>query len=274
VSVALTNGLGESVGDTLASAAPLQLSGNVWFVSSLTGTDASGTAGQNKEKPLATLAQAVTNASSGDMICLLTGHTETRTSAIAISKSLRIVGIGTTSGKPSVQLKNNQAAAALLTLSGSVSVEFRNIYFPTQTQACSATLITAGSLHQNFIGCYFEGDDNVNDSIINLNTSTTGSRFSMVNCTMVSTSTTITTQPVTGVKATLFPSAVWLDGCVFDDGTVGWSGDYVWDTSSSAFGIEFFAQNLSLLRGAAIKLNSSLATVNVQTVSGGARVVL
>lgn len=274
MSVALSNGLGETVGDTLASAAPLQLAGNVWFVSSLTGTDAVGTAGQNKEKPLATLNQAVTNAASGDLICLLTGHTETRTSAIAISKTLRIVGIGTTSGKPSVQLKNNQAAGALFTLSGNVSVEFRNVYFPSPMQACSATLITAGALHQNFIGCYFEGDGNVDDSIINLNTSTTGSRFSMVNCTMVSTSTTIATQPVTGVKATAFPSSVWLDGCVFDDGTVGWTNDYVWDTSGSAFGIEFFAQSLSLLRGAAIKLNSSLATINAQTVSGGARVVL
>lgn len=270
----LPNGLGETVGDALASAEPLQLSGNVWWVNSTTGTDAGSTAGQNKEKPLATLAQAVSNAASGDWIVLLTGHTETRTAALAISKSLRIIGIGTTSGKPSVQLKNNAAASALMTLSGSVSVAFHNIYFPDQVQACSAALINAQALHQEFNGCYFEGGTNTDESIITLNNATTGSRFAMTNTTVVSTGTSTSAQPATGIKGASYPSTVHLSGCVFDDGTYGWSADYVMDVSSSTFAIEFLALNQSLLRGATIKLSTSqLGCVNIATASGGGRVV-
>ena len=40
-----TNGLGQALGDTLATAEPLRMSGAVWYVNSATGTDAASPSG-------------------------------------------------------------------------------------------------------------------------------------------------------------------------------------------------------------------------------------
>ncbi|HXT99480.1 MAG TPA: hypothetical protein VN903_00720, partial [Polyangia bacterium] len=129
------NGAGESLGgDVLCSQTPIITSGNVWWVNSATGTDAASPAGQDREKPLATLVQANTNATAGDIIFLQSGHTETMTVAFGALKAVTVVGVGTTSGKPAAQLKINAAAAGLLSTATGVS-ELRNIYFPAAVQS-------------------------------------------------------------------------------------------------------------------------------------------
>lgn len=269
------NGIGESVGDDLASSTPLYAVGHIWFVSSLTGIDAASPAGRNKEKPLATLNQAVTNAASGDLIVLLTGHTETRTSAMTISKSLTIVGVGTTSGKPSVQLKNNSAAASMWTLAtAGILVEVRNVYFPAQVQSCSAIKIaySAGSLR--FVGCYFEANAFDAAAVIQLPTSGTDSHFDFIDSTMISTGTSTTSQPLAGISIASITAHVRLDGSVFSDGTYGWSGDAAVNITGAGVSETVRGINVSLLLGATISLPTARSWVTVGTATGGGRVVI
>src|SRR5689334_19357234 len=95
------NGVGGSTGASLATAAPLYASGQVWYVSSTTGVDGASPAGLDRVKPLATLAQAYTNAAAGDFIVCLSGHVETLTSAQTIGKAdIKLVGEGTGSSRP------------------------------------------------------------------------------------------------------------------------------------------------------------------------------
>ena len=42
----LPNGIGQSLWDSLATAEPLSISGNVWYVHSTTGTDGASPAGR------------------------------------------------------------------------------------------------------------------------------------------------------------------------------------------------------------------------------------
>lgn len=266
------NGFGETTGDALASTLPFyQAFGNdVWFVCSLNGTDGASPAGKNKEKPLATLGQANTNAASGDIIVLLTGHTETFTAALTITKSLTIIGCGTTSGKPSPQLKNNSAAASMVTLAtANIDVEFRNVYFPAQVQSNSATKFnyTAGSLRME--GCYCEASGNDTAAVITLPTSGI-ERFDFINSTMVSTGSSTSSQPLRGISGTSITGHVRLDGAVFDDGTYGWSGDTALLISQGSTG-GVRGTGVSLLRGASIAI-SNRSWVQVGTATGGGRV--
>ena len=101
----LQNGCGESTGDELCTSRPLLLptSNSVWYVNSATGTDAVSPAGKNREKPLATLAQAITNAQANDIIVLMDGHAESTTSFMTLSTAgVKIVGAGSSGGIPTV----------------------------------------------------------------------------------------------------------------------------------------------------------------------------
>src|SRR5678809_1225266 len=98
----LTSGVGGTQGPTLVTEAPLYLisaTAVVWYVGP-GGTDAGAPAGYKREAPLATLGQAVTNANSGDIIVLLSGFTQSISSAITISDTdLTIVSEGSGSSR-------------------------------------------------------------------------------------------------------------------------------------------------------------------------------
>lgn len=269
------NGIGETVGDDLASSSMLYTSGAIWYVLSTTGADAVSPAGKNKEKPLATLAQAITNSASGDIIVLLTGHTETRTSAQAITKSLTIVGVGTTSGKPSPQLLNNSTNTSMWTVNtAGIYVEVRNVYFPAQVQSCSATKIANTQGNLRFVGCYFEA--NVFDAAAVITAPTTGteSTFGFINSTMISTGTSTTSQPLAGIVATLHTGHMRFDGSIFSDGTYGWSGDSAVTITQSGSTESIRGVGISLLLGATLALPATRTWVQVTTATGGGRVVI
>ncbi|MEY4931756.1 MAG: hypothetical protein RLZZ403_76, partial [Pseudomonadota bacterium] len=102
MTISYPNGIGGSTGDSLALAKPLMMSGSVWYVDSATGTDAAGSAGKDRSKPLATLATAVSNASDDDIIVFFDGHEETLTSAQTLGKRLSLIGEGSDAGVPTV----------------------------------------------------------------------------------------------------------------------------------------------------------------------------
>lgn len=269
------NGIGETVGDDMATSSPIYMSGNVWFVQSTTGTDAASPAGKNKSEPLDTLSQALTNAVSGDIIALLSAHTETRTSTFTITKSLTIVGCGTTSSKPAPQLINNSAAGSLVTINTSgIYVEFRNIYFPAQTQSCSATKISIGQGNVRFVGCYFEANVFDTAAIVTLPTTGTESEVAFENCTFVSTGTSSSSQPLGAIAGTSITAHVRLDGTTFSNGTYGWSGASCVTITGAGSTETVKGVGVSLLLGATLTLPANRSWVVAGTTTGEAGVVI
>lgn len=267
----LPNGIGDTLGDVLVTTRPLEVNGNVWYVDSNTGSDAYD--GRNRQAPLATLAQAQTNASNGDVVVLMDGHAETLTAALTISKDLTIVGAGSSGGLPTVKFTNNSAAANLFTISASGLVQLRNIWFEEQTQACSAAKITINTTNGSVViaGCYFEGgqyDDDWQLEIVN-------SEVTLVkNTTFISTATSVATQPK-GAIGTESGSAIavcMLDGVTVSSGTYGWSNYHAIELVNQQ-PTYVAIENSSLLLGADVKIHSSaLGYVNFSTQTGGCRV--
>lgn len=266
------NGLGESLGgDPLLGQKPFWVGGSVWWVNSVTGTDAGGTAGQDREKPLATLAQAITNSSAFDTIVLQSGHTETLTGAVTIGSARAIVGVGTTSGKPGATLKLNAASASLLTMSGAGS-QLRNIYFPTNVQSNSGgsgKVAIPATTNILVYGCYFECGANDQQDAVQATASSNSLRIE--NCTFVSVATSTATRATNGIKLTGAMSDVAVVNNTFDDGTVGFSGKAA-DLSGGTV-TRLHAYGNSLLRGASL-LNNSATTgfFGTGVLSGGSGV--
>lgn len=265
------NGTGETLGgDSLLTQSPLWVGGSVWWVNSATGVDAGGSAGQDREKPLATVGQALTNSASGDVIVLQSGHTETLTAALGLG-GRTIVGVGTTSGKPAAQLKLNSANASLFSISGAGS-EIRNVYFPANVQSntgASGKIACPASTNFILYGCYFECSGNDQQDAVQAIVASNNLRVE--NCTFVSTATAVGTRPTNGLRLTGAITDVWIRGNVFDDGLVGFSGKAA-DLSGGAI-TRLRAFDNSLLRGADVAIHaSSTGYFGTGTLSGGSGV--
>lgn len=266
------NGLGESLGgDVLATQTPFITSGNVWWVNSVTGVDAASPAGQDREKPLATLVQANTNATAGDTIVLQSGHVETFTVLFGALKAVTVVGVGTTSGKPAAQLKINAAAAGLISTASGVC-ELRNIYFPAAVQSdTSATgkIRIAATPGVVISGCYFESS--ANDQLAAISIDAASNSVLIENCTFVSTATTVATRPTRALQVDGAISDLRIIGCTFDDGTVGYANPAC-DISGATI-TRLRAHSNTLLRGADVAIASASTGYFVpSTVTGGGRV--
>lgn len=264
------NGLAEILGDTLAIGEPLYVSGDVWFVNSATGTDAASPAGKDKEKPLAGLAQAITNAAAGDLILLAAGHTQTLTAAIAVSKQLFIVGGGSSGGSPTVSFTMNSSAADTFTISAA-GCDIRNIKFPESSQTNAGTsgakVVVSNVAGTRIVGCRFEMGAKDNYAGVMLVTSGADTRLS--DCTFISTATSTATRPSRGVNTnSLALSDFEVTNCVFSDGTVGFANG-AFDGSGGIM-TRFRGINNSLLLGADMKMNSSSTGYLVGTTTTGA----
>lgn len=251
------NGLGEILGDVLATSKPVYLSGNVWFVNSATGTDAGGTAGQDREKPLATLGQAITNASAGDAVLLESGHSETLTAAVAVSKQLFIIGGGSSGGVPTVKFTMNAAAQDTFTITAA-NCEIRNILFPesSQTNAGSsgAKVVITNVAGTRLIGCRFEMG--AKDNYAGVKWVTAGDNTRIDGCTFISTATVTATRPARGIHTNSLAIAdLEVYNSIFSDGTVG----FVSGAFDSAGGIvtRLKVVSLSLLLGASFLAHTS-----------------
>ena len=272
----LPNGIGDTLGDALVTNSPLEVNGNVWYVHYSTGTDAVSPAGQNRQDPLKTLGQAVTNSAAGDVIVLMDGHEETITATVTVNKSLAIVGAGSSGGYPTVKLTNNQAAAQMLNFNNACSCRVGNIWFEEEAQANSSPKITTDSCYTLiFDGCYMQLGQYDDDFGVQLG----DIYFTMFrNCTFISTATSIATQPYAAIgvhAAATVVARVYMDGTVIDGGTYGWSNYHAVDLSQNANDQPEVVDiiNLSLLRGSDIRIDKdSVGWVNVATRTGGVRV--
>jgi hypothetical protein len=264
----LPNGIGATLGDSLATTEPLILTGNVWYVDSATGTDAVSPAGKNREKPLATLAQAHTNASANDIIVCLSGHSETLTAGQVFTKSVLLIGEGASGALPTVKFTQDAAAAGLFSIVAA-GVEIRNIWFEEAAQLASVNKVYVDAVCTDFrlTDCYFEG--NANDALALV--AILGARCTIEGCTFISTATDTAAQPYAGIETSGAISDLRMIGVKLSDGTVGWSGAAM--VASGAAVTRLRCEGLSLLLGAEMLIHaSSTGHVNPATSTGGGRV--
>ena len=260
------NGAGDSLGDAVVTQKPLYVSGNIWYVHNSTGTDAASPAGQNRNKPLATLAQAVTNAANDDIIVLMDGHTETVTAVQTVNKRLVIAGAGLSSGKPTAKLTVNAAAASLLSFTAEYC-QLRNVWIEENAMANSSPKINVAANHFRMVGCYVEANGNDDATCLQLNTGAT--YCSLESTTFVSTSTSSASQPESAIKtAGSGVTQLEMQDVTLDGGTVGWSNRYALDDESALL-TRIKAHGLSLLNGSNCSFSDAVGWVSLGTVTGG-----
>lgn len=267
----LQNGCGETLGDELCTMRPLLLptANNVWYVNSATGTDAVSPAGQNREKPLATLAQALTNAQANDIIVLMGGHTEANATFHLVSTAgLKIVGAGSSGGQPTVNFTFGAGGGISLNALG---VEVRNVKFKTRS-AADATGRFFLRTQTAIRGCYFECSANdTGPACVVLS----GADYAEItNCTFVSTATSTSNQPESAVKGTTGGSTgIVVRDTIFSDGTVGFSNSYALDLTVAAY-TRLKLERVSFLLGAEGKVHaSSTGYAAGCTTTGGGRLI-
>lgn len=266
------NGLGGTLGDSLATCKPLYTQQDVWFVSSLIGTDAASPAGKNREEPLASLAGAngaFNNSTAGDIIVLMDGHTETLTSNLNVNKQLTIVGEGLSSGIPTATLTPN-FNGVMLTLAAA-GCQLRGIKFgPNGAATASATVQVNGVEDCQVRGCYFQCGPN--DGGGKLQLVANSHSFRLINSTFISTAVSRASQPVSAILLSGACSDLVMEGVTVSAGAYGFSGVFAVDLSNFAL-TRPCIEGLSLLLGADLSINSGTTDgyCNVQTVSGGSR---
>lgn len=266
MSIVYQNGLGDTLGDTLATCKPLYTSGNVWYVGT-GGTDAASPAGQNREKPLATLTQAYTNAADGDIIEMLPGYTATLATTITIAKVLTFVGAGSSGGLPSVKLTPNTASNLFAV--NTALVALRNIWIAPSLVNGGAPRIAVAGASFRMLGCYVECGSHDIFAAVNLGAGSDGARIA--DTTFISTATASNAQPESALKVTNALTLLELENVVFNGGAFGFSNYRAFDASAAAV-TGLHAVGISQLLGADVKLNAATTGFwNTQLATGGAR---
>lgn len=208
-------GFGGTVGDApLATAKDIYhyvdtQQSQVLFVDSATGDDAnSGT----RDAPFATFGQAVTTANILDVIVLFSGHAETITSAITISKKLIVIGEGSGTSRPT--LTPNIASNGKL-LNITAQCHFHGIIFAPHAQANTGNTIDCASASgSRFNYCEFQSDQY--DDGIQLLMDPAASWVS--NCVFKSNATSVANRPVRAFKDVRL-----MTDCTITGGTYGWT---------------------------------------------------
>lgn len=262
------NGIGGSTGSELATAAPLYASGDVWYVLSTSGSDAASPRGKERERPLATLAQAHTNAAAGDTIVLLSGHSETLTAAQTFNKAgLNVVGEGSGSTRPRFT-RNGNVVMFDVTAAG---VTFENIYFVASASASALSRLRTAAVTTVIKNCYFEcGASDTGPATEYI----TGAGQATISDTFyVSTATVVTAQPDSAIKVTNAVTDIVLNDVTIDGDDFGWSNPFAFNGAAAITRLR--ANNINLLNNSDMTLATGTVTsyITVNNSSGSARIV-
>lgn len=207
----VTTGLGP---DVLANVGNY-VSGNIYWVSSLTGNDAN--AGTEPELPKATLVSALTVATAGDTVLLASGHAEAISAAQTLSANdVAIIGMGVGTGR--AQFTSN-VAGVMLTVSGA-HCSLWNCYFPASTAATTAR-IASTSTEFGLFGSYMALGSNDTTNGVTL----AGNNPTLRDCDFVA----VASRPARAINVTGAISGAWFEDVSVDGGAYGWT--------SAAFGI-------------------------------------
>lgn len=241
---ALTSGVGGTTGPSLVTAAPLyQLSAthSTWYVGP-GGTDGAAPAGWQREKPLLTLGQAVTNANSGDIIVLLENFTESIAVGITIADTdLTIVSEG--DGSSRARLTCSGAGINMLDVTGA-GTYFSNIVFPASTAAGSIRIRTAaaGTVIED---CVFEAGASDTSATVGLIAGWGNARIA--GCTFTVTATGA--RP--GIRVSNAGSRLTMQDVSFNAGSAGWD-TYAFDGLAAVTGLR--ALDIDQLNGSDVNL--------------------
>lgn len=264
------NGVGATLGDTLATCKPLLVNsgGAIWYVAGAGGTDAASPAGQNREKPLATIQQAITNSSSGDIIVLLSSCSLVLATVVNLGGRV-LIGEGGLTSLPTATVGFDGANGELrLDAAGS---RVGGIKFTGRTGALAVVRITISASNCEMRNCTMDCGANDTAAGVLLGAAISGTRIE--NCTFTSTGTVVTAQPESAVKSNNAQTDMLLRNVTFDAGTVGFSNYYALDLSNGVH-VRLRADGISMLRGADVTLNTSTSgSFNPQLSTGGSRLV-
>jgi hypothetical protein len=256
------SGAGGTTGDEIAVNVPVYVlsAGHIWYVQSTTGTDAAGR-GKERERPLATLGQAIANSSGGDVIILMLGHAETVTGALAPGgKTLTIVGEGSGSSRPRLTCG---AAIAMITLA-SPGTSLNNIYFPasiTIAPTVRVDVVGTGIVMDN---CYFECG--ALDTNRTLRYATAATACQLTNAYFLATAS----QPAVAIEVAVTVPGLFMEEVTLDGGSFGFS-DFAFKGNSVVQGI--YANKIHQLNNADVIIASGSSGVWVPGVqSGSARI--
>lgn len=263
------NGVGGTSGATLATASPLYTSGSVWYVSSASGVDAGSISGNDRIKPLATLAQAYTNASAGDTIVCLSGHAETLTAAQTFAKAdLKLIGEGSGSNRPRFT-RDGDVNMFDVTAAGFICV---NIYFPASTSVSSKSRLRTAAVCTQVRDCYFECG--ASDTGVAFETTTGASQITVRDTTFASVSLLTSAQPQSAFQVGAALTDLELENVTFSGGVSGWVGQYAFHAAAVAI-TRLRAVNIDLLGDSDIGFLTTGTTgfITIRNTSGSARVV-
>lgn len=232
---------GATSGSTRAMWTPVLSPGARYYLHS-SGSDAY--AGTDRYKPVATLAQAHTNASAGDTIVIMAGHAQTLSASQTFNKAgVQVICEGTGTNAPTFT-----AAAAIsmfdITTAG---VIIEGVRFAISTVAPTSQVRIAAS-GVKILGCSFYGGQYDTNRLLYLHTS--ADHVTVRDSTFTSSATSVTTQPARGIHSAVSVGTLNLENVTFDGGTYGWSG-FAFDDDSGVTRMD--AHDISLLNGSRFK---------------------
>lgn len=241
---AYQNGGGGTTGDEVAVNAPLYVGtgGHLWYVGP-GGVD-SGARGKERERPLLTTAQAVSNASAGDVIIYLPNFTEAISAPIAVNKNLTIVSESTGSTRARLTCAGT---IAMFTLSVT-GTSFNNIFFPASTAVPTVRVdVTAPGIVMD--NCWFECGANDTNRTVRYNTGVTGS-CQLTHAMFVA----VGSQPAIGVEVAVAAAGMFFEEVTFDGGSFGFS-DFAFKGTGLLTGM--YANKIHQLNNADVQLTGS-----------------
>lgn len=255
------NGGGGTTGDNVSTRKPVYLlnGGHIWYVGT-GGTDAISPRGREREKPLLTTAQAVANATAGDVIIYLENFTETITVSVAINKNLTIVSEGTGSTRARLTCG---AAIAMFAVSGT-GCSLNNLYFPASITAAPTDRVEITGQGTVMDNCYFECGTLDTGRTVRYSAGVVGY------CQMTSTTFIATaSQPAIAVEVATAVSGMFFEDVTLDGGSYGFS-DFAFKATSAISGV--YADNISQLNNADISIAAGSSGVWIPgTCTGSAR---
>lgn len=264
------DGLDEDTGDALVTEYPLQTSGEVWYVSSVSGGDSN--AGNDRALPFSTFSAACGVAQYSDIIVLLPDHNEEIDSTVDIPAGVVVVGSGLSGGNPVATFHCAVGSGPALRVAD-VSVQIRNVKFTT-IEAGNAVCVEVanGGNYCTITGCRFEQASSAYGVHVSADVAALridgGSTF-------VSVATSVLARAYYGVFIdTKGPEHLVLNDVVFDAGTAGFLDGYALYAEGAEDMTHFF-ERVTLLNGADVTIDDGALGVlaEVRPAQGGARVV-
>lgn len=261
-----TNGFGGTAGATLATLSPVYTSGVVWYVHSGTGTDAVSPRGKERLRPLASIAQAHTNASNNDVIVFLSGHSETITGTTTLSKTgVHYLGEGSGTSRPTF-IRNVDANGYVFSGAGCL---IENLLFDNDGALALTTgdRVVVSGASCSVVGCYFKVSSTALITsaalVVSAANTTISGGTQFVNAGSTNTLGGLSVGNVADLT---------LDDVLFDGGSSGWGSGVVAAVLGTITRLK--AKNVDLLNGSDMTIaTSSFGALHVRLKTGASQVV-